>query len=308
MKTEQGILRLSIAVTLLLAGGGILFGLLSGSFSIVFDGVYSLADASMSGLALIVATLIRKHTSNSDANRRLAERFNMGFWHLEPMVLALNGTLLCGVTLYALINALGSLLAGGKPLDFGFAIIYALVATIACFSLAALEFRANTLIRSDFVALDAKAWVMSGSISLALLIAFMLGEVTASTTYGWLGPYIDPAVLAIICLVILPMPLLTIRQAMADILLVTPPALKMHVDEVASGVVAQQGFVGYEAYVAKVGRALQVELYFIVPADWPAQTLDDWDRLRDAIGEAIGDEGPNRWLTIAFTTDPQWAR
>ncbi|UCJ16219.1 cation transporter [Pseudomonas sp. MM211] len=308
MKTEQGILRLSIAVTLLLAGGGIVFGLLSGSFSIVFDGVYSLADASMSGLALIVATLIRKHTSNSDANRRLIERFNMGFWHLEPMVLALNGTLLCGVTLYALINAVGSLLAGGKPLDFGFAIIYALVATIACFSLAVLEFRANKLIRSDFVALDAKAWVMSGSISLALLIAFLLGELTASTAYGWLGPYIDPAVLAIICLVILPMPLLTIRQALADILLVTPPALKMHVDEVASGVVAQQGFVGYEAYVAKVGRALQVELYFIVPADWPAQTLDDWDRLRDAIGEAIGDEGPNRWLTIAFTTDPQWAR
>lgn len=308
MNTEQGILRLSIAVTVLLAGGGILFGLLSGSFSIVFDGVYSLADASMSGLALIVATLIRKHTSNSDANRRLAERFNMGFWHLEPMVLALNGTLLCGVTLYALINAVGSLLAGGKPLDFGFAIIYALVATIACFTLAVLEFRANKLIRSDFVALDAKAWVMSGSISLALLIAFVLGELTASTTYGWLGPYIDPAVLAIICLVILPMPLLTIRQALADILLVTPPALKMHVDEVAAGVVAQQGFVGYEAYVAKVGRALQVELYFIVPANWPAQTLDDWDRLRDAIGEAIGDEGPNRWLTIAFTTDPQWAR
>ena len=56
MASEQGILRLSIAVTLLLAGGGILFGLLSGSFSIVFDGVYSLADASMSGLALIVAT------------------------------------------------------------------------------------------------------------------------------------------------------------------------------------------------------------------------------------------------------------
>lgn len=308
MQSEQGILRLSIVVTLLLAGGGIVFGLLSGSFSIVFDGVYSLADASMSGLALIVATLIRKHTSGSDANRRLAERFNMGFWHLEPMVLVLNGTLLCGVTLYALINAIGSLLAGGKPLDFGFAIIYALIATIACFTLAALEFRANKHIRSDFVALDAKAWVMSGSISLALLIAFVLGELTASTAYGWLGSYIDPAVLAIICLAILPIPLLTIRQALADILLVAPPALKMHVDEVASNVVAEHGFISYEAYVAKVGRALQVELYFIVPTAWPAQPLDEWDRLRDAIGKAIGDEGPNRWLTIAFTTDPQWAK
>lgn len=308
MATEQGILRLSIAVTLLLAGGGILFGLLSGSFSIVFDGVYSLADASMSGLALIVATLISKHTAAGESSRRLAERFNMGFWHLEPMVLALNGTLLCGVTLYALINALGSLLAGGKSLDFGFAIIYALVATIACFSLAALEFRANRAIRSDFVALDAKAWVMSGSISLALLIAFLLGELSAGTEYAWLAPYVDPAVLAIICLVILPLPLLTIRQALADILLATPPALKLHVDEVAEAVVAQEGFLGYEAYVAKVGRALQVELYFIVPADWPARTLDDWDRLRNVIGEAIGDAGPHRWLTIAFTTDPQWAR
>ena len=56
MASEQGILRLSIAVTLLLAGGGILFGLLSGSFSIVFDGVYSLADASMSGLAPVSYT------------------------------------------------------------------------------------------------------------------------------------------------------------------------------------------------------------------------------------------------------------
>lgn len=308
MASEQGILRLSIAVTLLLAGGGILFGLLSGSFSIVFDGVYSLADASMSGLALIVATLISKHTATGESSRRLAERFNMGFWHLEPMVLALNGTLLCGVTLYALINALGSLLAGGKSLDFGFAIIYALVATIACFSLAILEFRANRAIRSDFVALDAKAWVMSGSISLALLIAFLLGELSAGTAYAWLAPYVDPAVLAIICVVILPLPLLTIRQALADILLVTPPALKLHVDEVAEAVVAREGFLGYEAYVAKVGRALQVELYFIVPADWPARTLDDWDRLRNAIGEAIGDAGPHRWLTIAFTTDPAWSR
>ena len=45
--TEQSILRTSILVTIVVAGGGILFGLLSGSFSIVFDGVYMLADAGM---------------------------------------------------------------------------------------------------------------------------------------------------------------------------------------------------------------------------------------------------------------------
>ncbi|WP_263264787.1 cation transporter [Pseudomonas sp. RIT-PI-S] len=308
MKSELSILRVSIAVTVLVASFGIAFGLLSGSFSIVFDGVYSLADASMSGLALVVATLIRRHTSEGFASQRLAARFNMGFWHLEPMVLGLNGTLLCGVTLYALINAVGSLLSGGRTLEFGFAIVYAALTTVACFSLAALEFRANKRIASDFVALDARSWVMSGSISLALLLAFIVGSLAQGSAYAWIGPYVDPAVLAGICLVILPLPLRTIRQALSDVLMVTPLALKQRVDSVAAGIVEQYGFEAYQAYVAKVGRAQQIELYFIVPAGWPARTLEEWDALRNVIGDAIGGEGPNRWLTIAFTSDPEWAR
>ncbi|MCO8162814.1 cation transporter [Pseudomonas sp. 21LCFQ010] len=308
MLSEQGLLRLSIAVTVLVAGFGIVFGLLSGSFSIVFDGVYSLADASMSVLALIVVSLIRRHTTDGDAHRRLAERFNMGFWHLEPMVLSINGILLCGVSLYALINAVGSLLSGGRHLEFGFAIVYAALTSLVCFSLAALEFRANRRIGSDFVALDARAWVMSGSISLALLIAFIIGALLEDTEHAWLGPYIDPAVLAVICLIIIPLPIRSIVQALADVLMVTPPALKQHVDEVAEQVVAQYGFLDWQAYVAKVGRARQIELYFIVPSDWPAWTLGEWDAVREVVGEAIGGEGPNRWLTIAFTTDPQWTR
>jgi predicted Co/Zn/Cd cation transporter (cation efflux family) len=35
--------------------------------------------------------------------------------------------------------------------------------------------------------------------------------------------------------------------------------------------------------------------------------VEDWDALRDEIGNAIGDESTNRWLTIAFTADEEWA-
>jgi predicted Co/Zn/Cd cation transporter (cation efflux family) len=108
--------------------------------------------------------------------------------------------------------------------------------------------------------------------------------------------------------VILPIPLRTIRQALSDVLMATPQPLKQRVDSVAGDVVRRHGFVAYQAYVAKVGRAEQVELYFIVPMGWPAQTLEQWDALRNEIGDAIGGEGPNRWLTIAFTSDPEWAR
>ena len=58
MKTEQGVLRLSIAVTFLLAAFGGTYGLWVRSGSIIFDGIYSLLDASMTMVALLVAKLI----------------------------------------------------------------------------------------------------------------------------------------------------------------------------------------------------------------------------------------------------------
>ena len=69
----------------------------------------------------------------------------------------------------------------------------------------------------------------------------------------------------------------------------------------------EHGFSSFRSYVARVGRGRQIEIYFIVPADRPARRLEEWDAIRDQIGEAIGGEGPNRWLTIAFTTTPEWA-
>ena len=127
-------------------------------------------------------------------------------------------------------------------------------------------------------------------------------------TYSPLAPgVLDPAILAVVCLVVIPIPFGTVRRALADILLVTPAELKQHVDEVAEVIVARYGFLSYRSYVARVGRGRQIELYFIVPTGWPAKRLEEWDRIRDEISEAIGGDTADRWLTIVFTTDEEWA-
>ncbi len=307
MTTEQSVLRISIIVTFILAVAGIVFGLLSGSYAIVFDGIYALTDASMTIVALIVSNLIVSSTTNTTAAGKFAKHFTMGFWHLEPMVLGLNGVLLTGAAVYALINAVGSIMTGGRHLSFDQAIIYAVLTMIIAFIMAAYGRRANETIGSNFVALDAKAWVMTGSLSGALLLAFIFGFFIQGTTLQWMSPYVDPVALALVCLIVIPMPVGTIKQAFADILLVTPSDLRDHVDRVAAEIVRRYKFLSYRSYVARVGRGRQIELYFIVPPDEPAKKLEEWDRIRDEIGEAIGGEGPDRWLTIAFTTDPEWA-
>ncbi|MBK3778161.1 cation transporter [Azospirillum brasilense] len=307
MTTEQKVLRLSIAVTVLLAGAGVLFGLLSGSFAIVFDGIYSLVDASMTMVTLLVSNLIAASTSAGPRRGKLAERFTMGFWHLEPMVLGLNATLLMGAAIYALINAVGSLMTGGRDLAFDHAIVYTAVTVVVAAGMAVFATRANRTVRSDFLALDAKAWIMAAALTAALLVAFVFGHLIQGTRLQWVSPYIDPAVLALVCLVVIPIPVGTMRQALADVLLVTPPDLKRHVDAVASDTVRRHGFASYRAYVARVGRGRQIELFFIVPSGWPPRMLEEWDKIRDEVGAAIGGEGPDRWLTIVFTSDLEWA-
>ena len=304
---ERGVLRTSIAATSLIAVLGIGFGLYSGSFSIVFDGVYSLIDAGMSLLSLMAVNLITAYAHSKGLSRKLRERFSMGFWHLEPLILGLNGTLLISAALYALVTAVGSLLAGGRELQFDWAMSYAAVTLAICLVVAVVEARANGKIRSDFVRLDVQGWVMSACITSALLLAFIVGDALQGTRWQWLTPYIDPAVLAVVCLVILPLPVKVVRKALGEILLITPPELKAHVDKVAREFVNKHGFLYHRAYVAQVGRSKEVELFFIVPADSPPRTITPWDALREEVGELIGDEGPDRWLTILFTADPEWA-
>lgn len=307
MTTEQSVLRISIIVTFVLAAAGIVFGLLSGSYAIVFDGVYALTDAIMTIVALIVSNLIVSSATNTASSDRFAKHFTMGFWHLEPMVLGLNGILLTGAAIYALINAIGSIMAGGRHLSFDQAIIYAVLTMIIAFAMATYAQRMNKSLKSNFIALDAKAWVMTGGLSAALLVAFIFGFFIQGTTLQWMSPYVDPVALALVCIIVIPIPAGTIKQAFADILLMTPADLREHVDRVATDVVERYNFESYRSYVARVGRGKQIELYFIVPKDGPAKKLEEWDHIRDEIGEAIGDESPDRWLTIAFTTDPEWA-
>lgn len=306
MKTEQGVLKLSIAMTFVLALAGIGFGLASGAASIIFDGIYSLIDASMTSVALLVSMLITA-TLTERRQARLAHRFTMGFWHLEPIVLGLTGVLLTGAAIYALVTAVSSLLTGGRDLDFGRAIIYAALVVVVAIAMAVHNHRANRLIGSNFVALDVKGWTMSAGLTGALLVAFAFGWLIQGSTLAWLSPYIDPAILALVCLVVIPLPVPTIRRALSDILLITPPQMKANVDQIAREAVQRHGFLDHRAYVARVGRGRQIELYFIVPKGAAPRPLEDWDAIRDEIGDAIGGESRDRWLTIAFTTDPEWA-
>jgi cation diffusion facilitator family transporter len=295
---EQRILRLSIGVTVIVSLFGVVFGLLSGSLSIVFDGVFAAIDAAMSGLALFVSRLVTRTGDN--------RRFQFGYWHIEPMVLAFNGGTLMLLCFYAFLNAIDSFLAGGRQLAFDWAIAYAVIVCVTCFGMFLYEQRRNRSIGSDFVRLDAQSWLMSATITSALLVAFGAAITVQGTPWERLTPYVDPVVLAVLTLGLVFVPIRTVRKALQEILLITPPELDQQVRKVMEKIVAKYDFRSFTSYVAKVGRAQFIEIHIAVTPDWPLTSIAAADSIRREIGDAIGGEGPQRWLTIDFTADPRW--
>ena len=307
MSKEEKILKRSLIAILLVSALGIVFGIRSGSFAILFDGVFSLVDAAMTVLSLLVARLITRSTVTNDLSEHLLRRFSMGFWHLEPMVLTLNATILLSVIIYAIFSAVMSLFSGGRTMEFAPAIVYAAVVFVICAGMGWYEHRANRQIKSDFIKMDVQGWFMAGGITLSLLIAFAIGHMLDGSAYTWLLPYIDPAVLLLVGVLLVPLPIRTLRSAVPEMLQITPEDLLQEVEQLADKIVKEERFSGHRAYAARVGRSTQIEIYFIVPKDQPPRRLEDWDLLRDRIGAAVGGDPRQRWITIAFTADPERA-
>lgn len=202
MRTEQQALRTSFVAILVLSALGIVFGIASGSFAIMFDGVFSLVDAFMSMVSILVAGLITRSASGA-LSRRTQERFSMGFWHFEPMVVAVNALVMLVVIAYGLVQAVSAIVSGGRPIEFGPAVAYASLVLVITLTVGLVEHRANRRIQSAFVAMDVKGWLMAGGVTGALLIAFAVGMLIDGTSWAWLMPYVDPAVLILVSLALL---------------------------------------------------------------------------------------------------------
>jgi predicted Co/Zn/Cd cation transporter (cation efflux family) len=291
---EQGVLRKSIATTLLIATTGVVFGVLSGSQAILFDGVFSLVDGVIVSLSLAVSRLLMSEGSR---------RFQYGYWHIEPIVVAFNGIVLMLLCLYALLNAVRGLLTGGRDLDFNQAIFYGAAMVVVCFGMFFYERYSNRRIRSQFIKLDMQSWLMSGMIGAGLLVAFSAALMAQGTRWEYLAPYADPAILALLTSVLLFLPLGAVAKSVKEIFQVAPAGLDLRIRSFMENLTQERGFVTYSSYVARIGRARFIEIYIVLPKDYPLEGVGTLDAIRAEIGEYIGEAGPQRWLTIMFTGD-----
>ena len=294
---EQRVLKLSIAATVAVSATGFVGGLLVGSQAILFDGVYSLVDVALTLVALSVLRLLAREHS---------PRFQYGYWHLEPMVEALGGAILSLACIYALANSIIGLTTGGHEVKAGPALVWAAVLCVSNLGMAAFVRTRARRLQSSLLWLDVRAWLLSGLMSLAVVLAFAIALLLRGGGHAHWIPYLDPLVLAAISLAVLPVPLRSAWKAMREVLQVAPDTLDARVQAVMQDFVAEHGYLDFTSHVAKMGRMRFVEIHILTHPETVIGNIGNVDRLRDEIAERLDARGSEFWLTIDFTADPAW--
>ena len=293
---EQATLKFSIALTVFLGVLGVASGLATSSQAIIFDGMYSFVDVVPTIASLVVVRLIAQGSSH---------RFQYGYWHLEPLVAVLRDSILVVACIYAAVDAVNGLASGGSDVSYGMAAAWAGALSIMGIAMTLFLARRARALQSPMLRIDSRSWLVSASLSSALLIGFGIAIGLHGTRFeGWV-PYMDAIALLVVALVMLPVPLIGLWRSLSDVLQVAPDELDAQVHSVMGSVVSERAFVDYSSYVAKVGRARFVEIHVLVEPDSQIDTATA-DSIRRDIARRLNAVWPNFWLTIDFTADRAW--
>ena len=296
MNAEQNTLKVSIALTVVLGLIGVSSGLATGSQALIFDGMYSFVDVAPTVVSLIVVKLLARGSSH---------RFQYGYWHLEPLVAVLRDSILVIACIYATIDAVKALTSGGHDVSYGPAALWVGGFCVVGFIMAWYLHRRATALQSPMLKLDARSWMVSAFLSLALLVGFVIAIALEGTSHEAWIPYLDAIALLTMALIMLPMPLIGLTRSMTDVLQVAPDELDHRVHEVMDSIKEQHGFADYSSYIAKAGRTRFVEIHVLVSPDSRID-IAMADGIRRDIAARLNAAFPKFWLTIDFTADRAW--
>lgn len=295
---ERRALLFSVWAALFMAALGIGFSWLTGSDAILLDGIFSLVGFGAGLASLRIARLVQQPDD---------ERFQFGYSSFEPLFNVVKGLIIAVVGVIVLIDSIESILAGGREIEPGYAVVYAVLAAAACFGVYGLQRGAARRSQSSLVQVDASNWLIDGTLTMAVLIAFGAAYLMEGGSLDRFVVYVDPGVVALLVVLVAPVPCLIIRDNLNEVLLGAPePADQARVQEALRPQLETLD-APYQVRMLKQGRRFFVDVAVIVAPEDPAWETAEQDRLRDGFGAVLDRAVPGVVLTVVFTAEERWA-
>jgi predicted Co/Zn/Cd cation transporter (cation efflux family) len=283
-----------------IALGSLAWGLAIESDVVILNGVFSLVSLIGSVLYLTAARLV---------TRPADRRFQYGYAHVEPMVNSVNGMLVLVICLYAFINGVEGLRAGGSAVDVVSVIWFGVVTGVICAAVGTYELRMARRTGSQLLRNDAREWLIDAAFSLVTLVGFAALFVLEDPWRSAWARYADSALVAVLALLFMPIPLGVVVGNVRELLHMSSDddAITVRVEAAMRAIREEHDIRSHTTHVAKIGRSHLVEVNIVVGPRFGLQTVPEQDGLRQRIWSAVERPVDAAWLTINFTADPRWA-
>lgn len=286
--TARPALLVSMAITGVLGVLGITWGILVDSQMILLDGVQSVIGIAVALLVLVAGQL---------SDDRPTRSYPFGKHALTPFVIGIQGAVLTATLLYAGFESVISIRDGGSSVAAGPAMVYGIVVTLS--SVATWRWLHQRSGRSDLLRAESTAWRIAALRGVAMVLGFAFALAVADTDWARVGPYIDPVMVLVTCVVFLPSTVAMVRATLVELFEGAPaPELQQHV--LAAVTAGHAGFPIDEPRVrmTKTGKKLYVEI--VADAD-PALTIGDQQLVYERVMAGIDPLPYDAWVTLELT-------
>jgi len=297
MTRDARALMFSVLASSVFAVGSLIWGFFAGSQMIVFDGLYSFVSVALSLLAVWALRAARSGPN---------ERYPWGREIFEPLTIAVKAVALAGLCLYALVGGVMEIIAGGRDIDAGWAVVYGVVATAAGVGVS-LALRRMSRGASDLVRAEAAEWMGDALLSIGTLVGFGVALALQLTGNDAVARYVDPVMVVLTSAIYLKIPARLASEGLHEVLTMSAaPAVRDQVLAQAADVARTWGLAEPVVRLSKVGSRLDVEVVFLVEPGSTARTVEEFDRVRAELDERLRATGLEPWMSVEFTADPRW--
>ena len=297
-QAEQRALWLGAWSGLALGGLGFVFAIITGSDAILLDGVFSLVGFGVALATIRVSQVIRRPANDS---------YQFGFAGFESLIILVRGLVMGIVGLFAMVSSGSALFQGGRTVSAGSAVVYSAIAAAGCVAVALMLRGAARRTGSPILALDVRAWLIDAGMSAGVGLAFLVTYLIRDGSLSWLVPYVDPGLVVLLSLTILPVPLRIVREGLHQLLGGAPePGLQDQIHDLLAAEFASFEEVTPRVRMLQAGRVVYVQVYLIVPAHVEIGDVTLLDAVREQIDRALSSRFPDLTLDVVFTGDGKW--
>ncbi|MFC4614884.1 cation transporter [Cellulomonas algicola] len=294
-KVERRALVGSIVGASVIGAAALVWGVVAQSRVLLFDGAFVLLGIVLSALSL---------AASRAAAIAPSARFPFGRQAVTPIAIAIQGAALLGTLVYAAADAVAIILAGGSDVAAATVVAYGLLSMVC--SIGLVRWLRRTAPASDLVVAEVAQWRAGALLSLVYAAGAGVALLLAVWSLDDVVRYVDPGLVLLACVVLVPIPLRLLRAAGLELMEAAPPTeIATRIDRAVEEVRAEFDLPSPVVRATKLGERLYVEIDFVVAAGgWD---VSGEDRVRRALLGRLETLGYELWANVELTTDPELA-